>query len=196
MFGMPSLQNIMIIAITPILIAFAIVNYKENIYSVVTWFVVLISDLLVLSGYFPFIYKSLYGDEEPPKQTKPQKDDQPIYADYENIPQIRVAGKPIYSQNMTGLKIDCIRLFNRTLIDQRRGNLDVRMDETFWLKKTDGQENTRWTQIGGDGPSSFRDMLRSGVKFGAYKEIGGQGKRVPADWQKIRRLERGEPLTQ
>jgi hypothetical protein len=123
-------------------------------------------------------------------------DDMPTRAD-NNFPKIQSGGEPLYNQQMVRLKIDCVGLFNKTLRTQRRGNLDIRMDEGYWLKEKVGPNGeTRWTQIGGDGPTSFRDMLRRGKTFGAYKQTGGQNRWSPDDWQKIRRLEQGEVLPQ
>ncbi len=56
MFGMPSLQNIMLIAVAPILIACAVVNWRMTAINVAAFFGILIADILVLSGYFPFMY--------------------------------------------------------------------------------------------------------------------------------------------
>ncbi len=100
-----------------------------------------------------------------------------------------------YGQVTPLVKIDSVRLFNRALIEQRNGNLEVHMDETYWLKKADGADEHRWSKLcGGQGRSDFIDIRERMVHFGAAKIIGGQGKRVPDDWQKIRALERGTPL--
>ncbi len=194
---MPELYTIMSIATVPIVVAFIIVNYviksqntNDDVYGVVTWFMIFMMDIFVMTGWFPVINKWVNGEPQP----NLTHDEQPTQADYNHIPQIRDGGKPVYRQNTTSIKMDYIRMFNRTLIDQRRANLEVNMTENFWLKKYDGMEESRWSRIGGKGREAFLDLIERGMRFGAYKKIGGQNKSVPADWQKIRMLEQGTPL--
>lgn len=102
----------------------------------------------------------------------------------------------VFAQNTGGIRIDCIKKFNQTLIDQRNGNLVVDLSEGFWIKKIGDVEENRWTRIGGQGPTEFRTMLKRGEKFGAYKQTNGQGKWIvnPDGWKQVRRLANGEPL--
>ena len=152
-----------------------------------------------VASFYLYRESCKYADAMTPGQaSKPVnllKDEQPTRADYDNIPAVNTGLKSIYSQNTPRLKIDCFARMNKTFIDQRNGNLEVNMTESFWVKKS-GADESRWVRIGGKGPTDWKDYMERGVRFGAYKEIGGQNKRVPADWQKIRRLASGEPLPQ
>jgi hypothetical protein len=129
----------------------------------------------------------IQGTDDNPRQNEPAKK-------YLDMNKADERGN-VFAQSTGGIKIDNVRLFNKTLLDQRNGNLDVNMTEAFWIVEKVGDEN-RWQKIGGVGRSDFIDMLERGIKFGAYKKIGGQGKRVPDDWRKIRQLEQGHPLPQ
>lgn len=189
----PSLHYVMLIATLPVLIGFAIVDYKVNIYSVATWILLLMADVLVLTAWLPWRFQYLYDK----KESKPEPiDERPTQASPKLIP--RLDGQQVYSQSMPKLKIDCVAKFNQTLITQRNGNLKVDMSEGFWLKTKEGMEETEWKRIGGEGPTEFRTMLARGEKLGAYKRDGGQGRWIPHPdgWQKIRRLANGEGLPQ
>jgi hypothetical protein len=94
----------------------------------------------------------------------------------------------VYSQNVTSVKVDSIRQFNRRILLQKHEGFKVDMTENFWIKKGE------WQKIGGAGKSDWSDMIQRGIKHGVYAEQGLQRKRVVADWNKVRRLERGEPL--
>lgn len=145
----------------------------------------------IVPAIYLFKEGARYLDNATPSQ--PQYEERPIKAS-DDLPQVRYGDEPIYNQNTLRLKIDCIARFNKILIAQRNGNLKVDMSEGFWLKTKEGLTETEWKRIGGQGPTEFRTMLSRGEKFGAYKKEGGQGKRTPADWQKIRRLANGDPL--
>lgn len=130
------------------------------------------------------------GEREPAQEVQPVK----AYLDMNKADE---RGN-VYAQATGGIRIDCIKKFNQTLIDQRNGNLVVDLSEGFWIKKIGDVEENRWTRIGGQGPTEFRTMLKRGEKFGAYKQTNGQGKWIPNPdgWNKIRRLANGEPLPQ
>ena len=175
---------LMLIATAPVMLAFAIVNYKQTVFSVVTFFVVVANDFYIVWFYLAYMYtdwKRFEGIDEP-QRTEP---------DPKKIPPVAVNG--VYTSVTPGVKLDKVRLFNRALIDMRNSNLDVNMTETFWAVEKINDE-IRWNRTGGAGRSDFVEVLERGISFGAYKKVGGQGKRVPADWRLIRKLEQGTPL--
>jgi hypothetical protein len=192
MFGLPSLPTLVAVVVLPVLIGFAIVNYKQTWYSVATFITICLNTWFISSSYMTFWYDAWRGDE-PRKQTSQPVDDRPTRPDYNNIPQIQSGGEPLYNQQMDRLKIDCVGKFNRTLIDQQTGKLEVNLTEDFWLK-LHGAGQSRWVTTGGVGRNDFVDMLERGVLWGAYKKVGGQGKRVPDKWRKIAQLADGYPL--
>ena len=96
----------------------------------------------------------------------------------------------VFSQNVISVKVDSIRLFNRRILLQKHERFKVDLTEGFWIKKGE------WQKIGGVGKSDWSDMIQRGIKHGVYAEQGLQRKRVVADWNKVRRLERGEQLPQ
>jgi hypothetical protein len=150
-----------------------------------------------VSSFYLYREACRYIDSATPSQfagkfTAPT-DDQPTSPDYNNIPQVKSGGEPLYNQQMVRLKIDCVGKFNRTLIDQHTGKLEVNLTEDFWLK-LHGADQSRWVTAGGVGRNDFVDMLERGVLWGAYKKVGGQGKRVPDKWRKIAQLADGYPL--
>jgi hypothetical protein len=193
MFGTPSLKEYIGIPTLAQLLAFGIeYNFPDSwaagvFFWAITFNVVIIPALFLLNEF---------GRIE--KDTTPEPrhiiDLQPTRA-ADTMPQIK-AGGMVYSQQTASLKIDCVARFNRTLLEQKSSKLDVRMDETFWLKKFPGMDESNWTKAGGVGRADFVNMLERGIKFGAYKTIGGQNKRAPADWSKIRWLSNGNPLPQ
>ena len=185
MYGLPSLQMIILLGTVPVMVAFALVNYKQNVFSIVSFFVICANTFWGIWFYLAHMYTDW-------KRTIKADSEHPIRA----IPDLNIPQSKNYALHVNSIKLDSIRLFNRTLINMRNGNLDVNMTEGYWIvEKPDGEEN-RWNKIGGKGRVDFVDMLDRGIAFGAYRKVGGQGKRVPADWSKIRRLERGEPLPQ
>lgn len=182
MYGLPSLQTIMLIATVPILLAFAIVNYKQNVFSISTFFVIVANDWYVIWFYMAYMYADW-------KITEGKEPERKITSDaMGSMPQVRG-----YAHETKGIKIDKIRLFNRALIDMRNSNFEVDMTEAFWVVEKVADES-RWNRIGGLGRTDFVDVLERGILYGAYKKVGGQGKRVPNDWKLIRALEQGLPL--
>ena len=180
MFGLPTLPAIILWGTLPVLVGFALVTYKQNWVSVATFWFLCVNTFWGLWFYLAHMYTDWRASESKPVARVPNLDD---------IPQSKN-----YALLVNGIKLDSTRLFNRTLIAMRNGNLDVNMTEGYWIvEKPDGEEN-RWNKIGGKGRVDFVDMLERGIAYGAYKKVGGQGKRVPADWSKIRRLEQGHPL--
>lgn len=150
---------------------------------------VVVPSLFLVKQFQEQMYSGEPSDPAP-QQTAPVK----AYLDMNKAD----AGGNVYAQATGGLRIDCIKKFNQTLIDQRNSNLVVDLSEGFWIKKIGDVEENRWTRIGGQGPTEFRTMLKRGEKFGAYKQTNGQGKWIvnPDGWKQVRRLANGEPLPQ
>jgi len=167
----------------PILIAAGLVNYKQTWYFVSAFWLIAINVLYVTFVYFQFMFEDWKSGDKPKEKAH-------AIPNLNAIPESKG-----FSLTSVGVKIDPVRMFNRTLIEMRNGNLEVKMTEAFWIaEKVDGE--SRWNRIGGAGRSDFIEMLDRGIKFGAYKTVGGQNKRVPDDWRKIRALEQGAPLPQ
>ncbi len=188
MFGLPSFQNLIMWVTIPIFVGLAVVNYKQTWYNVTGFIFVCINTWFIASSYITFMYDNWRAGESGNSMPTKTETHERQYLNLNTV-----SGN-VYSQDTAKVKVNHIQLFNRTLIDQRNSNLKVDMTEGFWLKKFEGIEESRWIKIGGKGRADFLDMMERGIKFGAYKEVGGQGKRVPADWVKIRNLEKGHPL--
>lgn len=100
----------------------------------------------------------------------------------------------VYAQATDNLKVNAVMAFNKTLIEQYQGGLDVNLTEAFWLNKQPGADESRWTKAGGSGRADFVEFIERGILWKAYKKVGGQGKRVPDNWRKIAQLAQGYPL--
>lgn len=100
----------------------------------------------------------------------------------------------VYSQATDTVKVNAVMQFNKTLIEQYQGQLDVNLTEAFWLNKQPGADESRWTKAGGMGRADFVEFIERGILWKAYKKVGGQGKRVPDNWRKIAQLAQGYPL--
>lgn len=100
----------------------------------------------------------------------------------------------VYAQATDNLKVNAVMAFNKTLIEQYQGGLEVNLTEAFWLNKQPGADESRWTKAGGSGRSDFVEFIERGILWKAYKKVGGQGKRVPDNWRKIAQLAQGYPL--
>ena len=188
-FGLPTLKEYLFYPFSFGLLALAIARRFPSPEADVFLWAVEINVALVPSVFLIRQFVEQAENEHLPYTSKPANDTQ----SERKLIDLNT-GNVIYPQSTQALKIDCVSRFNRTLIDQRNGNLEIKMDEGFWLKKTEGMEQTRWTQIGGEGPTSFRDMLQRGKTFGAYKQTGGQNKWTPDQWNKIRQLANGASL--
>jgi len=122
----------------------------------------------------------------------PTQDNQPVKA-YLDMNKADAAGN-VFAQATDNLKVNAVMAFNKTLIEQYQGGLEVNLTEAFWLNKQPGADESKWIKAGGVGRADFVDMLERGVLWGAYKKVGGQGKRVHSDWRKISQLAQGYPL--
>lgn len=104
------------------------------------------------------------------------------------------AGGSVYSQSAISIKVNCVKNFNQTLIDQKQGGLEIDMTEGFWVVKRPEAEESNWVKAGGAGRADFVDMIARGVAWKAYKRVGGKQKPAPDQWRKIQQLAQGYPL--
>lgn len=99
-----------------------------------------------------------------------------------------------YNQGVVTLQINSVMAFNKMLITQKTGGLDVDMTEGFWVVKRPDADESEWVKAGGTSRADFVDMIGRGVAWGAYKRIGGKQKPAPENWRKISQLAQGYPL--
>ena len=116
--------------------------------------------------------------EEVPIRTEPKPKDDGFK------PLIRVDGKVAYAQVTAQPKFDAERIFAKTLIDMRNHNFEVKMTEAYWIKEKRFSSSRE----------EFVEMLDKWEHYGLSGRAGGQEKRVPKDWRKIRLIAQGEKL--
>jgi hypothetical protein len=90
----------------------------------------------------------------------------------------------VYNHTSQRVVFDAERLFAKTLINMRNHNFKIRMDETYWIKEKRYSESRE----------AFVGMLEKWEYYGLSGREGGQNKRVPKDWRKIRLVAQGEKL--
>lgn len=133
-----------------------------------------------------------FADYEKDQDT-PAPNNPPVVKQYLDMNKADERGN-VYALVTDNLKVNAVMQFNKTLIEQYQGKLEVNLTESFWLNKQPGADESKWIKAGGVGRADFVDMLERGVLWGAYKKVGGQGKRVHSDWRKISQLAQGYPL--
>ena len=199
MFGMPTLQVLLIACTLPIVAAFFIVHvFGESWWSGMTFFAIFFNTLIIPIKYMQFMYDTWKaGEVESPSLPRTiisMVDDKPTKAS--NILPPSKSGGVVYAQSMTRPKIDCFANFNQQILLQLDSGLDVDMTENYWTKRNNGATESEWVRIGGTGPTEWKNYIERGIKYGAYKRVGGQGKCVPNDRRIIKSLARGYPLPQ
>jgi hypothetical protein len=190
-FGLPTLKEYLFYPFSFGLLALAIARRFPSPEADVFLWAVEINVALVPSVFLIRQFVEQAENEHLPYTSKPANDTQ----SERKLIDLNT-GNVIYPQSTQALKIDCVSRFNRELLTQKASKLPVIMTEGYWNDKAGDELLSNWQKIGGVGITDWKDMMKRAVTWGAYAEIGGQRKRVPADWSKIRMLSNGFPLPQ
>ncbi len=195
MFGQPSLQAMMLIAVAPILAACAFVNYKETIYTVATWIIVSALDVLVMTGWFAMQHFDIGSDTETkrPVEILSLTDERPTRADYNNIPRVGEGGKVVYSQGVPSVKFDPQKSFFGIILQQYEQGFNLDLTEGYWLdpiKSPSGKKSYRRWQ---GKNQEFRDLKKQweGVVFGRENE-NKNSRFIIRDVEKLRAGAKGQ----
>jgi len=149
MYGLPSLQMVILIVTAPILIAFFVVNRYQTWESVVAFLAIVINTMFATVNHFTYMYYDWKRDDVP--VTKP---DEPLK--YKNL-------NTEYQATTTRVNVNVEQKFAKVIMDMWRTGIKIDFTETYWIKKGN------WQDIGGGGRSDFVDLLGRWELAGAIR---------------------------
>lgn len=181
MFGLPSLQAIIAYSTIPILIGFAIVNYRQTWYSVMTFIFICINVTYGVFFYLAFMYDDYRRTYEKPEIT-PQPVREPLrYKDMSD---------PAYQVVTEAVTFDVERNFAAALLRLFKGGADYKLTEQWWW------DTGKWQEIGGASKKQMQAFLQDWERRGLLTKANPLAKnstrRVPVGgWRKIDGIAQG-----
>lgn len=152
MFGLPSLQAIIAYGTVPVLIAFAIVNYRQTWYSVMMFIVVCLNTFYGIWFYMAFMYEDWKRTESTPK-SEPVRE-QLKYRDM---------SEPEYAVDTEVVTLDVERNFFAWLGKQLHDRNDYKLTEDWLYKHI-------WHGIGGSSKPQLQKALQKWEGEGLLKK--------------------------
>lgn len=180
MFGLPSLQAIIAWSTVPIMIAFAIVNYRQTWYSVTAFIFICLNTWYGVWFYLAFMYDDYKRTYDNPDEPRPRE--RLRYPDLSD---------PAYSVDTEAVTFDVEKNFATALLRLFRSGQDYKLTEQWWY------DTGRWQAAGGTSKKQMQAFLqdweRRGLLVKRNRLAKNSTRHVPVGgWRKIDMISQGQ----